>query len=260
MASCVRITTCHAFIQRRFHSSVSDIVMSDIHALVNTEKIGRTGVITSTGCRYSMRDKVSSILNRMWGDGSRPNGWKTYRLAYGVQKLTGKPTRLKRVDLSPPYDPTMEELFNNISLKEGDRYYLVISILDVNNRYDKNYKKDVKGVVYWLQELYMHLHLPDSTRPDVDWTQPTVENSTTRNTSPRSRDSSRERATSSVDSPPHNSTRQRDRNLEHPRDRKYVHISDNVMHPGAKSMTRMVADSLQVFIKQSNPFEATSAG
>jgi hypothetical protein len=128
-----------------------------------------------------------------------------------------------------------------------------------NNRYDKNYKKDVKGAVYWLQELYMHLPLPDSARPDVDWTQPTVENSTTRNTSPRSRDSSRERATSGVDSPPHNSTRQRDRKLEHPRDRKYVHISDNVTHCGAMSMTRMVADSLQVIIKHSNPFKGLSS-
>jgi hypothetical protein len=143
---------------------MSDVVMSDIHALVNTEKIGRAGVITSTGCRYTVRDKVSSIFNRMWGDGSRPNGWRTYTLAYGVQKLTGKPTQLKWIDLSPPYDPTMGDLFNNIPLKEGDRYNLVISILDVNNRYDKNYKKDVKGAVYWLQELYMpHLPLPDST-------------------------------------------------------------------------------------------------
>ena len=131
--------------------------MSDIQPpWVHTESMGRTGVL-NTGCCYTMGDKVSSILNWMWGDGSMPNnGWRAYRLAYGVQKSIRSPRQLRWVDISPPQDPTMQELFKDISFKEGEVYYLVISLLDVNNRYIEGYETQIESAVFWLQGLYMH--------------------------------------------------------------------------------------------------------
>jgi len=137
---------------------MSDVEMPDRRVVyVFTEKMGRTGCITTTGWPYTVGEKVSAILNKTWGDGSRPDGWRTYRLAYGVKKIRSRPTQLKWVDLSPPYDPTMEELFDGISLRPEEDYYLLISILDVNNRYDERFGNSVRSAVCWLQGLYMYL-------------------------------------------------------------------------------------------------------
>ena len=131
---------------------------------LNAEKIDRTGVRTHAGCVYTVGEKVSSKLNMQWGDGWKPDGWRTFRVACGVQKDRRNPTKLKCVDLSPPHDLTIQEMFHDISLNEGKRYYLVISRLDVNNRYDEMYKDDVVRAVCWLQDLYIHQSVPREAR------------------------------------------------------------------------------------------------
>ena len=55
-------------------------------------------------------------------------------------------------------------MFHDISLNEGKRYYLVISRLDVNNRYDEMYKDAVVRAVCWLQDLYIHQSVPREAR------------------------------------------------------------------------------------------------
>jgi hypothetical protein len=123
------------------------------------ESIGRTGMLTHIRYEFNMSDKVSSILTHFLGV-----EWKNYRLARGVACIRPrrKPEKLKWVTLSHPHeDPNVAELFHDISLDSRnpqEKYYLVLSKLDVNLRHEPTYKPYIEHAIYWLQGLYMYPH------------------------------------------------------------------------------------------------------
>ena len=133
--------------------------------------------------------------------------WRTYRVAYGVQKKWNNPTRLQWAEqITLDYDPTIEELFRDITLEEGECYFLLISKLDVNNRNIEACKKDVDRAIKRFPELY-------SATAAADGTPPRVENDAIRPTGPKARDNPREPAPSGGGSPQkrHRSGKQRAR-------------------------------------------------
>jgi hypothetical protein len=130
---------------------------------LHMEKISANGETTTTGWgSVDPTEKVSAIYDRtmMWG------GWRTYRHAYGVQKGRDNPIGLKWTPaFTPEYDPTVQELFKDINIEEGQSYFSLFSKLDVKMRYDETYSSDVERVVHRFQDLYMHLpRIPVSER------------------------------------------------------------------------------------------------
>ena len=122
---------------------------------VSMEKMSPMGLSSRTDVTYAPGQKVSSLLNEAWGE----HQWRPELLGYGVQKKTDKrypPTSL-RWSSRPWNDPTMQELFGSLSLVEGERYYLVVSELDVTTKHpiDGEYTQYVHDAVYWLSDLYL---------------------------------------------------------------------------------------------------------
>ena len=86
---------------------------------VSMERVDANALITSTGWPYITEQKVSVLFDRTWGD------WRSWKLAYGVQRPYEKPTQLKWFSIEN--DPSMIDLFKDISLDTGENYYLLIS-------------------------------------------------------------------------------------------------------------------------------------
>ena len=133
--------------------------MSDAtKANVNMERVDPFGILANTGWNnVSVTQKVSVLCDNTGGW----RHWRTYRLAYGVQIENRKPTKLKWVakQITAKYDPTIEELFEGITLENGESYYLLISKLDVNNRLQDQAedKERVETALIRFQDLYMHM-------------------------------------------------------------------------------------------------------
>ena len=149
---------------------------------LNMEKISAHGLHTATGWgSVDPTEKVSAIYDRTvwWG------GWRAYRHAYGIQKGRKKLIGLKWTPaFTPEYDPTVQELFKDITLKEGESYFSLFSKLDVKLRYDARYSRDIEWAVHRFQDLYMHLpRMPVSERAAA-----AVQYDAIRPTSPRERD------------------------------------------------------------------------
>ncbi len=126
------------------------------------ERVTALGNQTVTGCDYvTVTEKVSALLDRT--DGFL--GWRSGRLAYGVQEDRKPPTQLQwaHKPLSAEYDPSIQELFAGVSLKHGEQYYLLVSMLDVKISHqpavqytDEWYRQErIKNMVYRFRELYM---------------------------------------------------------------------------------------------------------
>ena len=97
--------------------------------------------------------------------------WLPSELAYGVIIAQDQvpddefpqhaPTGLKWVGRSLREDITMEELFAGVEKKENERYFLVISKLDVKTKhigeqeYQKDMRENVEKAVHWLKDLYL---------------------------------------------------------------------------------------------------------
>ena len=148
---------------------------------LHMEKISAHALHTTTGWgSVDPTEKVSAIYDRTvwWG------GWRAYRHAYGIQKGRDKPIGLKWTPaFTPEYDPTVQELFKDITLKEGESYFSLFSKLDVKLRYDARYSRDIEWAVHRFQDLYMHLpRIPVSARAAA------VQYDAIRPTSPRESD------------------------------------------------------------------------
>ena len=117
------------------------------------------------------------------------SGWRTYRHAIGVSKNMGKPSGLRWTPaFSEEYDPTIQELFQGIILKEDEDYFSLISRLDVNLRHNTGNTRDIAAAVYRYQDLYMHLpRIPPSEGAAV-----TEQHDDPWPTSPRDRDKARD--------------------------------------------------------------------
>ena len=146
--------------------------MSDAtKANVNMERVDAFGILANTGWNnVSVTQKVSVLCDKTGGW----SAWRNYRLAYGVHSKDGitdrKPTKLKWVGKTIPteYDPTIEELFKDITLKNGESYYLLFSRLDVKNRFQEAYRILVEAALYRFQDLYMHMPVREDARADDD--------------------------------------------------------------------------------------------
>ena len=124
--------------------------------LVKTEKVGRKGDIRHTSGWYHAGQKVSAILDEQWG----PGQWGPDQLGYGVMRYDRRlpPAKLQwAVQINKPWnDPTMQELFASVPLKEHECYYLVISKLDLKIQLrEADDREEVEESVYWLRDLYL---------------------------------------------------------------------------------------------------------
>jgi hypothetical protein len=124
---------------------------------VNMERITEHVSRETTGWRYVADEKVSALMTKTasWRD------WRNYRLAFGAQaSLEGALRQLKwaRPILVGGYDPTMQEFFADVSLRDGESYYLLISRLDFGLRNLENrngYSAKFEAYyMYRLRDLY----------------------------------------------------------------------------------------------------------
>ena len=123
---------------------------------VKTEMVGLNGGITHRKIIYHAGQKVSVILDAQWGTGE----WKPDQLGYGVMRDDRRvaPAKLQwAVQINKPWnDPTMQELFASVPLKEHECYYLVISKLDLKTQLrEADDREEVEESVYWLRDLYL---------------------------------------------------------------------------------------------------------
>ena len=131
---------------------------------VNMERITEDVVVETTGWLYVPDEKVSTLMTKTpsWWN------WKSYRLAYGAQaRMWGA---LRQLRWARPilkngngYDPTVQELFHDVILRDGESYYLLISKLDVALKSLTNrpkagqhnyYAKFEEDQMYRLRDLY----------------------------------------------------------------------------------------------------------
>jgi len=126
---------------------------------VNMERITEHAVQETTGWTYVADEKISALMTKTpsWWN------WRQYRLAYGAQaRMFGALRQLKwaRPILEGGYDPTMKEFFADVSLRDGESYYLLISRLDLNlrnlNLRTGYYVKFEQDHMYRLRALYPH--------------------------------------------------------------------------------------------------------
>lgn len=103
---------------------------------VAMESVDSEGVIKYIAKPYDGDKRVEALLTETWGADTW-NGWQSngYRLGYGVlYSAISDPRMLQWVEpvLSNEYNPTFHELFQNITLRQGEAYYLLISKLNVS--------------------------------------------------------------------------------------------------------------------------------
>jgi hypothetical protein len=87
-------------------------------------------------------------------------------IAYGVKikepgmAWTIPPSRLKWVNNRPwTENMTMQELFRDVPKADNERYYIVVSRLDVKTKYtNPTYVLRVHNAVYWLKDLYCDIN------------------------------------------------------------------------------------------------------
>ena len=117
---------------------------------VNMERLTADGILAVTGWGgVSPTEKVSALFDRT----GFFHDWRTYTVAYGRQRGWDKPTELYR---APPItgqnNYTMQELFANITLEEGESYFLLISKFDVTNTQARQF--DIDHAIKRFPQLY----------------------------------------------------------------------------------------------------------
>jgi len=122
---------------------------------VMVELVDATGGRFRDTATYVEGSSVASILQAYTAS--------TYvDIAYGVKIIepgvawTIRPSRLKWVMNRPWHEHmTMQELFHNVPKADNERYYIVVSKLDVKTKYtDQTVVRRVHNAVYWLNDLY----------------------------------------------------------------------------------------------------------
>jgi hypothetical protein len=136
--------------------------MERVRTYVDMERVSRYGVITHTGWPYVPTEKVSALL--------RKTGWFPYKLAIGVSiGMFETPLQLRWVQQlkAGEYDPSVGELFDGISLDEGQNYLLLVSNLHEGLRAGSAYTRDNEKLLhnrYFDEALwrYRQLYMPPS--------------------------------------------------------------------------------------------------
>ena len=124
---------------------------ADVTFPVNMERLTADGVHLVTGWGHvNSTEKVSALFDRTdWF-----KEWRTYRVAYGRQKGWNNPSFVKWAQpMTVQYDPTIQELFSDITLEARESYFLLISRLDVNNLHTAS-RKDVEHAISRFPNLY----------------------------------------------------------------------------------------------------------
>lgn len=140
------------------------IVMSSVPPMyINMERVGRNSDITHTGWPYIPTEKVSALL--------RKTKWFSYKLAIGVSTgMFGNPLKLRWTTKqlkAGEYDPSLGELFDGISLDQGQSYFLMVSNLHEGLKGGSAYTMDLGNLSHnrYLQEAlwrYRQLYMPPS--------------------------------------------------------------------------------------------------
>ena len=119
---------------------------------VNMERLNADGGDAATGWgKINPTEKVSALFDRT----NFFKEWRRYRVAYGVQKGRGTPSFVKWAQpMTVQYDPTIQELFSDITLEAEESYFLLISRLDVSNPPPASCKDDVDRAVSRYPQLF----------------------------------------------------------------------------------------------------------
>jgi len=136
--------------------------MERFRTYVDMERVSRHGCVAHTGWPYVPTEKVSALL--------RKTGWVNYKLAIGVSVGMFKtPLQLRWVQQlkAGEYDPSVGELFDGISLDEGQNYLLVVSNLHEGLRSGSAYTMHNDTLLhnrYFDETLwrYRQLYMPPS--------------------------------------------------------------------------------------------------
>ena len=121
----------------------------DDDVFVNMERHTVNGIPETTCSLYTAEEKLSALMENTptWWD------WRNHRLAYGAQRRRDEPTQLKWAPrrIGGAYEPSLGEFFKDVTLGEGEDYYLLITKLDVGlrdlhnrlNEYSSPWEKDL---------------------------------------------------------------------------------------------------------------------
>jgi hypothetical protein len=124
---------------------------------VNMERDTVNAIVETTGWPYTAEEKLSALMNKTpsWWD------WGNYRLAYGAQRNRDDPTQLKWAPrpIGGAYEPSLGEFFKDVTLGEGEDYYLLITKIDVglrdlHNRLHEDSSFHEKELMWRLRALY----------------------------------------------------------------------------------------------------------
>jgi hypothetical protein len=121
----------------------------DDDVFVNMERHSVNGISETTCSLYTAEEKLSALMENTptWWD------WRNHRLAYGAQRRRDEPTQLKWAPrpIGGAYEPSLGEFFKDVTLGEGESYYLLITQIDVGlrdlhnrlNEYSSHWEKDL---------------------------------------------------------------------------------------------------------------------
>jgi hypothetical protein len=121
--------------------------MADEHVHVNLEKVDQNAIISTTGYWWPdvAKENVSAVFDKTWLWGK----WKHFKLAYGVQQgRFGKIENLKWFTVQQAED-TMLKLFEDINLKPGYDYFLLISNLPETQFAFQKIEPDEDKLIYY---------------------------------------------------------------------------------------------------------------
>jgi len=121
---------------------------------VQMDLVNQYGLIHRTGSYFAMEDRVSDVINAAW----RPTLWYPSEVGYGAQRLnwTVRPRGLRWADSENAAwsEPTMQDMFGDVSLADGETYYLVVSQLNLRDTHTLYDRRQIGDAVWYLGDLY----------------------------------------------------------------------------------------------------------
>jgi hypothetical protein len=124
---------------------------------VNMERHTVNALVETTGWPYVWQEKLSALMDKTgtWWD------WRNHRLAYGAQRRGDDPTQLKWAPrpIGGAYEPSLGEFFKDVTLCEGEDYYLLITkidggLRDLHNRLNRHTSPWEKELLWKFRALY----------------------------------------------------------------------------------------------------------
>ena len=119
------------------------------HVDVNMWRVTPEGDVETTGWAYDPEETVFALMNKTksWWD------WRNYRLAYGAGRLFSSPRLVQwaQISIADYTTMTMREFFADVTLADGEGYFLMISKLVDGLSHTQNRTRSALRALYPLE-------------------------------------------------------------------------------------------------------------